>query len=273
MKNLYVAFPTRSNAPDSNYPTGSAKNVVTQGDGTGTPWTSSLANDIFGFFQRCCALAGITASNNSETALTSQVHDGIRLSKGLPGEIIQHCWTTIPTGVRVLNLQGQTILISSYTELVAACYCGDGNNHNAYGFYKTSDAGGTTRDTAGTYMVLPDARGRFLRAIDPSALIDKDGGERLPGNDQGWSMATHHHWINVDEKGGVQNVGKEVPSTGVKTGGSTAVIFQEDTGSSSYPIYANETIDNEDNPGVFSGHESDNEIRPQNMAVHVGIWY
>jgi len=275
MKNLYAAFPTRSNSPDANYPTGSAKDVVTQGDGTGTPWIASLANDIFGFFQRCLYLASISASNNSETAVTSQVHEGIRLTKGLPGEIIHHCWSTIPTGVRVINLEGQVIgVVGMFAELVAACYCGDALNDSADGFYKTSDIGGTIRSTSGQSFVLPDARGRFLRVLDDAGTVDIDGGgSRIPGSDQNWAITKHWHRIGKLPNLSLTNVGYDDPATGVVTGGSAKVVY-EGTGTADVPIVAQEAgMDNYANSGLFSYRTSNNEIRPQNMGVRIGIWY
>jgi hypothetical protein len=73
-------------------------------------------------------------------------------------------------GDRVLLLQGQVILISDYPLLVAATYCGNASNGTAPAFYKTSDAGGTTRSTAGTYFVLPDARGLSLKNIGNATI-------------------------------------------------------------------------------------------------------
>jgi hypothetical protein len=71
--------------------------------------------------------------------------------------------TPAANGDRVLLLQGQVISIASYTRLVAACYVGDPSNPTAPAFYKTSDAGGTTRDTAGGFFVLPDTRAVNLK--------------------------------------------------------------------------------------------------------------
>jgi hypothetical protein len=86
------------------------------------------------------------------------------------GVIYWKAGTPAANGDRVLLLQGQVILISSYPLLVAACYVGDGNNATAATFYKTSDAGGTTRDTAGNYFVLPDTRGLSLKNIGDATI-------------------------------------------------------------------------------------------------------
>jgi hypothetical protein len=74
-------------------------------------------------------------------------------------------------GDRLLLLVGQVVTISSYQDLCDAVYCGDVDNATASCFYKTSDAGGTTRSTSGTYMVMPDARGLSFKGLG-NAIIN-----------------------------------------------------------------------------------------------------
>jgi hypothetical protein len=64
---------------------------------------------------------------------------------------------------RLLPLEGQVISISLYQDLCQCVYVGDSLNASAPAFYKTSNSTGTTRSTSGSYMVLPDARGIFIR--------------------------------------------------------------------------------------------------------------
>lgn len=71
------AFPTRTTAPDADYPYGGAQNVTLPSDGTGTPWVASLINDIFGFQQALLAAAGIVPTGDPETAIDSQYLDAI----------------------------------------------------------------------------------------------------------------------------------------------------------------------------------------------------
>jgi hypothetical protein len=59
-------------AASTDYPLGSARNVVTSGDGTGTPFLADLVNDTFGFYQALLAEAGITPSESPDTAVNSQ---------------------------------------------------------------------------------------------------------------------------------------------------------------------------------------------------------
>ena len=65
-------------AASTNYPLGSARNITTPGDGTGTPFLADLVNDTFGFYQAVLAEAGITPSENPDTAINSQYLDGLK---------------------------------------------------------------------------------------------------------------------------------------------------------------------------------------------------
>jgi len=65
-------------AASTDYPLGSARNVTTPGDGTGTPFLADLVNDIFGFQQALLAEAGITPSESPDTAVASQYLGSLR---------------------------------------------------------------------------------------------------------------------------------------------------------------------------------------------------
>jgi len=65
-------------AASTNYPLGSARNITTPGDGTGTPFVADLLNDTFGFQQAILAEAGLTPSENPDTAIDSQYLDGLK---------------------------------------------------------------------------------------------------------------------------------------------------------------------------------------------------
>jgi hypothetical protein len=74
-------------------------------------------------------------------------------------------------GDRLLLLVGQVIDITGeYANLASAVYCGDADNATAPCFYKTSDAGGTTRSTSGTYMVMPDGRGLSWKGLGDAII-------------------------------------------------------------------------------------------------------
>lgn len=61
----------------TGYPLGKARNEVTEGDGTGTPWEEALANDLWGFHQALLDAAGVTASGNPDKVQASQYLDAL----------------------------------------------------------------------------------------------------------------------------------------------------------------------------------------------------
>lgn len=77
MINLNGLFPTRSTAPDADYPTGGAQDISAPGAGDGTPWIASIYNDINGFHQALVAAAGITVSGSPETVQASQLLEAL----------------------------------------------------------------------------------------------------------------------------------------------------------------------------------------------------
>jgi hypothetical protein len=78
-------------------------------------------------------------------------------------------------------MNGQVVPIASYQRLCDAVYVGDTDNATAHGFYKTSDSGGVTRSTSGTYMVMPDCRGLFIRGLGVSAVRQAANGTYFTG--------------------------------------------------------------------------------------------
>lgn len=71
-------YPSRTTAPNVNYPYGGAQDVVVQGDGTGTPWRSPVVNDLWGFLQALLDNAGVTPSGAADTAVASQYLTSLR---------------------------------------------------------------------------------------------------------------------------------------------------------------------------------------------------
>ena len=63
---------------DANYPYGSARDITTPGDATGTPWKALLVNDIFGFQQAMLNYANIVPSNSPDTILASQYLESLQ---------------------------------------------------------------------------------------------------------------------------------------------------------------------------------------------------
>ena len=59
------------------YPQGKARNDITEGDGTGTPWEEALLNDMWGFQQALLKAAGITPTGNPDKVTASQYLDSL----------------------------------------------------------------------------------------------------------------------------------------------------------------------------------------------------
>lgn len=70
-------FPANTNAPGAGYTYGSARNIVTPGDNTGTPLDEFILNDIWGLFQALLKSSGVFASGTPETEDRSQYYESI----------------------------------------------------------------------------------------------------------------------------------------------------------------------------------------------------
>lgn len=80
--NIAVQYPGKSNTADAAYPFGSARNITTPGDGTGTPLEQRWVNDMLGFQQALLSGAGQAPSGVPDTALASQQLDSARFLLG-----------------------------------------------------------------------------------------------------------------------------------------------------------------------------------------------
>lgn len=70
-------FVGKINAADADYPQGSARDITTPSDGTGTPWKARLINDLWGFYQKLLDVAGITPSGSPDTVQSSDYFDAL----------------------------------------------------------------------------------------------------------------------------------------------------------------------------------------------------
>lgn len=174
-----------------------ADNVSAPGAGDGTEFVKLMIDDIWGRAQAIMNYAGLAPDGVSEADGTAQILEALNKGWGIGpgmGVIYWKNGTPAANGDRILLLQGQVILIATYSELVDACYVGDGNNATAATFYKTSDAGGTTRDTAGSYFVLPDTRGLSLKNIGDATISTRtktgptEIGEVQEDQSQAWQL-------------------------------------------------------------------------------------
>lgn len=73
-------YPGKTQAPSAEYPQGSAQNITTPGDGTGTPLLASWLNDLWGFLQSLLDADGATPSGNPDEVGDSQYFDALLVS-------------------------------------------------------------------------------------------------------------------------------------------------------------------------------------------------
>jgi hypothetical protein len=127
-------------APSSlDYPYGSARNIASPGDGTGTPWEAALVNDIFGFQQALLSLAGVTPSGNPDKATASQYFEAL--------------WT-------LLNLRAITYNLTSDANYTLTA------DQNLYKSVTITDTGGVL--TAGRDIIV-DNIGKTLVFVNSTA--------------------------------------------------------------------------------------------------------
>jgi hypothetical protein len=179
------------------FPNVTARNITAPGDGLGTELLAESMNDNWGVHQQLMDITNSTPDGVTEATGASQIVIAMQRAFGHPGEVIAWHGQSDPSvsDVRLLPLEGQVVLISSYPELAAAVYVGDGNNGdgNISGYWKSSDPAGAVRDTGGGYLKIPDLRGAFVRGIDPGATRDPDGATRIMPTPQDDTVVVHGH--------------------------------------------------------------------------------
>lgn len=236
-----------TNTDGANYPDTLTVNATGAGTGDGTELVKILMDQFVGGFYALMDAAGLTPDSVTEAPDTSQILDSVRKISGSPGEGVIWWKNSDPavSGDRVLLLSGQVITIASYPELAAAIYTGDGTNGTASAFYKTSDVGGTTRNIAGTYMVLADTRGYALRGLDAAASVDPDGASRDFGSIQGHAFMGHYHrmYAQVYDRGGGGTLAgiNQTAGNNISQTGGDAVRQPITDGVNGTPIYGSET--------------------------------
>jgi len=280
-----------------SFPATVAKNSSGPTVRDGTPVTKQWVDELFGSFQAMLKYTGITASGTAESAAdapesvsSSQVLEAIRKMAGAPGEVVYFAGRDPDPLVhqsRIIQLTGQGVLIADYPDLVEATYCGDANNNTASSFYKTNTplAAPPGRTTAGTYMMLPDCRGKFLRSLNGTASVPTDIDRNLnslndePGSAQLSQAGTHDHNVGWDD--GLGGAVKTLNWAGADSYwvGSTYAIGVTDIeidilNRNASPIvngttegYARTT------DGGFTYGSTDTETRPWNIAFYAMIRY
>ncbi len=266
------------------YPSVKAKNTSGAGATDGTALLANWVTNLWGFVQDAMQRAALTPSGVAEEyaaetgslplgTTSTQIRTALQMAHGSPGELVLWCRSQSPAtvGARILLLQGQTITIANYKDLVAACYCGDGVNNTAgVPFYKSSDAGGVTRDTAGAYFTLPDARGVTLRGIDAGATRDPDGATRGAGTPNGSiqqdAFQGHRHQMyradsNADTGNPVYPFGANEAQNFASSGLPSTIAMDADNVQEAITDTVNGT------PRTSS------ESRMWNLATYIGIRY
>jgi len=245
-------------------------NSTGPGNLDGTPYIKSVIDDLWGFSQALMNAASLTPDAVTESSAASQRLEAVRRIAGYPGEVV--FWmgdNADPSslGIRLLPLNGQTITIASYSELVASTYVGDSDNPTASAYYKTSDTPGTIRNVAGPYFVLPDMRGVFARGLDTSGTVDPDGASRDIGNNQDWAVFDHRHtiyYVGASGDGFYQNFN-------ITPGSGTAEMIDNQGGGGLGKAYAQSGSALLDNSGlsVSAINKNSSESRPVNVT---GRW-
>ena len=185
------------------------KNASGAGATDGTEWIAAVIDNwLWGPQQALFEHEGFTANGVTEAAGgASQVLDAWQNILP-PGCIIEWNINTDPAtyGARYLLLNGQGILVANYSDLVTNVYVGDGNNAAVAAaggaYYRADDAAGTTPNTAGAYLILPESRGYTTRGLDTAASVDPFGASRYLGDNQGSAMWGHWHRMFQQAGGG-----------------------------------------------------------------------
>jgi len=247
------------------YPDVEPTDVSAPAAADGTPVMAQWVKELMGSFQAILNAAGLTPSGTSESDTVSQILLAIRRVAHYPGEIF--AWGGAQTdiqatlGIRALPLSGQGIVRANYVDLDTAVYCGNTNNPVADAYFRSNTSVAPySRSTSGTYLILPDARGRFLRALDPTGTIDIDGGaSRLSGSPQNYALYNHRHH-NLTGSGYLYTT----DTVNLTAGASGYNMITKQAGGSALYV------------GSSSGdvsYSSNYENRPANMAVRYFIAY
>lgn len=182
------AFPGKITAASVDYPLGSARDVVTPGDGLGTPWKAELLNDVWGFLQALLVDGSVTPSGFPDTAVASDYLTALQTvaaSYAGTGLVVKGSQAFTASGSFVIPA-GTSLLIA-----VAKGGGGGGGNGTQNGAAVPSGGGGGAAGrsktqlysvTTGTVTVTIGAggvaatRGDLTKLTGPIDLIANGGG-------------------------------------------------------------------------------------------------
>lgn len=173
----------------------------------------------------------------------------------IPGEIKMWPGPTAPTGYRICD--GTALLIATYPTMAANIYVGNTLNATAlWGYRCTNPADATnTRSTAGTYIVVPDLRGEFVRGLDNGRGIDA---ARALASLQAQAIQTHNHSVN--DPGHFHNWGNTAQAQGLAVG-TTGSFSQGGTPPGELNTASATT-------GISIGSTGSAETRPRNVSIN-----
>lgn len=224
-----------------------------------------IDNYMFGRQQALLNHVGLTPNGISEADGASQEILALQRMGMHPGQGLFAFWNDTPSnlGIRVLMLTGQGILRANYADLDSFVYVGDGNNPTASTFYHADDAAGTIRNTAGVYLILPDARGQTIRGLDLAAAVDPDGASRDLGHLQLDAMQRITGTVDSNYAVGTGRSGVfgSANTTATRPPGGTSASTSDITFNNANSISPN------------AAKTSDSESRMTNMACDIGIIY
>ncbi|ETR68752.1 MAG: tail fiber protein [Candidatus Magnetoglobus multicellularis str. Araruama] len=263
------------------FPNTTAQNASGPSATDGTEWVASLINNgLFGWTQFLLSRASITPDEVVESVTSSQIFTAMQNTfAGMPsGIVLQWNLSSTPSsfGARALELNGQGVLRSAYPDLDANVYVGDANNAavaaGGGAYYHADDAAGTTPNTAGAYLILPDTRGYAPRGLDIAGSVDPQGSSRFLGDNQvdafqGWQLGA------TEDDSGARNYysrarGRDVwnAATASSQANNTSPVHDTTSQGSSKMMKA---VDD----GTNGTPRTDSETRMSNFATKFVITY
>jgi phage-related tail fiber protein len=160
------AAPVAPGAPANPYFTSGNPGGGVPATTPGAWWFHMMSEEL----RNAILAAGLTPDHTNLGQLAQAI--GLLATSVPAGIILPFAGNTPPSGY--LKANGAAVSTTTYAALTTAIYCGDANNATAaWGFKATTSVSpGSNRSTAGTFIVLPDLRGEFLRGWDDGRGID-----------------------------------------------------------------------------------------------------
>lgn len=242
----------------------------------GTEFVANMINDsMWGVWQMILNRAGLSPNGVLESDSASQIKEALQKAfGGAPGTVQQWHLASDPgtTGHRCLLLNGQGILRANYPDLDAAVYVGDGNNAAVAAaggaYFRADNSDGSSPNTTGVYLILPETRGYAPRGLDTAASVDPDGASRYLGDTQLDAFQGHVHYNGIANDVNSNTFYVYGNTTNEMPGNATKDVV-DGTGSATYQ---GETSDPKTD-GTNGTPRTDSESRMVNFSTKWVIWY